>query len=622
MHIKKVLLSSFLFTLCFFGSNQYTFGNTLQNPLDSLKRVFKTLKIPYELQEEWVESLEDLEDQQDTPAFRKLLTSVDEELKKYLVDRDNYRYNSQEKPKKRNLKDRLNKIGKQVSKTVNQGVKSTEITIHLEKAKDAERKGNYPEAIHYYKKGVEGLAKQEKWDTWAKIQEFNIADIMASKLKNFEGALAILPDVKEKLRTLGDGEGMQRIDTKIKNLRKNLDLSVAKDATPVLLEKTSTKTPTVTPTTTTVQPPTPPVSPDISVINAQIKKREEAYAKQQAAIEERRQKEAEATAKIIEAERTGSNAKELAALRKEKRSLEKARLNDEKEADKLKEELMEQKLSLAEKESEINKAALAQRNLYGGLAILGLLLFSTVIMYRSKKKDHKKLAVAYGELEEAQKELKIAEQKIKGLLDQQVSGAVATALLSENGTGGTKHERRFVCVLFLDIRNFTPFVESKTPEEIIEYQNNVLGFMMEKIVEHGGIVNTVLGDGFMATFGAPVSAGNDCLQAYKAAVEIMQMVREKSRTGQIPPTKIGIGMHAGNVVAGNVGTKTRKQYLISGNTVIIASRLEQLNKQYGSSLIISKEVVERLPAAMNLPRVFDQVMVKGRSKPVQIAKYG
>lgn len=615
MNFKKLFFSLILFTLCFFGSTDIVVGNTLENPLDSLKQVFRTLKIPYEIQEEWVENLEELEDRQDSPAFQNLLVEVNQELQAYLVDKDNYKPTSQEKPKKRKLKDRLENIGKKVSKTVNQGVKSTEITIHLEKAKDAERKRNYPEAIHYYKKAVEGLATQEKWDTWAKVQEFNVADIMASKLKDFDGALAILPDVKAKLRELGDGEGMRRIDTKIKNLRKNLDLTVAKEAPPVTLDKPRVSTPTV-------KPPTPTVTPDISVINAQIKKREAAYAKQQAAMEDRRKREEEATARLREAERTGRDSKEIAALRREKRNLQKARLEDEKEADKLKEELMEQKLDLAEKESEINKAALEQRNLYGGLAILGLLLFSTFFLYRSKKKDHKKLAVAYGELEEAQEELKIAEQKIKGLLDQQVSGAVATALLSDNGTGGTKHERRFVCVLFLDIRNFTPFVESKTPEEIIEYQNNVLGFMMEKIIEHGGIVNTVLGDGFMATFGAPVSAGNDCLQAYKAAVEIMQMVREKSRTGQIPPTKIGIGMHAGNVVAGNVGTKTRKQYLVTGNTVIIASRLEQLNKQYGSSLIISKEVVERLPAAMNLPKVFDEVLVKGRSQPVQIAKYG
>jgi len=621
MNIKKVLFPSIILTLCFFGSIVSVWGNTIENnPLDSLKQVFKSLKIPYEIQEDWVEDLENLEDQQYSPAFKKILADVNKELQNYLVDKDNYKYESKAKPKKRRLKDQLDKIGQQVSKTVNQGIKSTEITVNLEKAKDAERKGRYPEAIHYYKKAVDGLAAQEKWDTWAKVQEFNVADIMASKMKDFDGALAILPDVKEKLRTLGDGDGMRRIDTKIRNLQKNLDIIATKEAPPIILDKPNVSNPPVKPTTT--KPTTRPPTPNISVINAQIKKREEAYARQKAAIEEQRRQEAEAIAKIREAERMGRNSQELAALRRQKRNLEKARLKDEQAANKLKEELMEQKLTLAEQESEINKAALAQRNLYGGLAILGLLLFSTFFMYRSKKKDHKKLAVAYGELEEAQEELKIAEQKIKGLLDQQVSGAVATALLSENGTGGTKHERRFVCVLFLDIRNFTPFVESKTPEEIIEYQNNVLGFMMEKIIEHGGIVNTVLGDGFMATFGAPVSAGNDCLQAYKAAVEIMQMVREKSRTGQIPPTKIGIGMHAGNVVAGNVGTTTRKQYLITGNTVIIASRLEQLNKQYGSSLIISKEVVERLPAAMNLPKVFDEVLVKGRSKPVQIAKYG
>ena len=622
MNNKSLFLSSILTILCFFGSSSSVFGaTTTQNPLDSLKQVLRTLSIPYDIQEEWVEGLEDLEDEQNSSTFRELLLTVNKEIERYLADKENYTpQSSQKRSKKRKLKDRLDRIGKQVSKTVNQGVKSTEITINLEKAKDAERKEEFPEAIHYYKKAVEGLANQEKWKTWAKTQE-NIADIMASKLKDFDGALAILPDVKEKLRTLGDGQGMRRIDTKINNLHKNLDITVAKEAPPVILDRPTTSTSKVNPATTPV-PPVPPVTPDLSAINAQIKKREADYAKQQAAIAERRKREAEAAVRIREAERAGINSRELAALRKEKRSLEKARIDDEQKANKLKEELMEQKLALAEQESEINKAALAQRNLYGGLAILGLLLFSTFFMYRSKKKDHKKLAVAYGELEQAQEELKVAEQKIKGLLDQHVSGAVATALLSEEGKGGMKHERRFVCVLFLDIRNFTPFVESKTPEEIIEYQNNVLGFMMEKIIEHGGIVNTVLGDGFMATFGAPVSAGNDCLQAYKAAVEIMQMVREKSRTGQIPPTKIGIGMHAGNVVAGNVGTKTRKQYSITGNTVIVASRLEQLNKQYGSSLIISKEVVERLPKAMNLPKVFDEVMVKGRSKPVQIAKYG
>jgi len=615
MTVKKICT---ILYLCLFFVGNFSFAYAVspleQQPLDSLKQVLRQLAIPYDIQEDWMEELEDLEDRQDSPQFRRLLVKVDQEIKAYLVDKENY---APKQSKKNSFKNRLNKVGKGIAQTVSQGISSAETALLLEKGKTAENKSNYAEAIHHYKKAVLALEEQKKWKKWAEVQE-DIAHLMA-KLRDFDGALEILPLVKDKMRELGDGSGMRRIDTRIKNLQKNLDITTIKEAPVATLPKpVTTPTPPVVPST---RPPTPNVS-DIDAQMKKLKKQEQEVAQRQATIKAQKKEEAEMNARLAEAERNGRSSREIAQLKKEKNALRKAMQKEEAAAEKLKQDLMEQQLDLAQKQSEIDKQALAQRNLYGGLAILGILLFSTFFMYRSKKKDHKKLAVAYEELEEAQEELKLAEQKIKGLLDQQVSGAVAAELLSENGTGGSKHERRFVCVMFLDIRNFTPFVESKTPEEIIEYQNNVLGFMMEKVIEHGGIVNTVLGDGFMATFGAPVSAGNDCLQAYKAAVEIMQMVREKSRTGQIPPTKIGIGMHAGNVVAGNVGTKTRKQYLVTGNTVIIASRLEQLNKQYGSSLIISREVVERLPVAMNLPKVFDQVMVKGRSKPVEIAKYG
>jgi len=608
-----IIKTLFISILCLTCSFIFPARIIAQTPLDSIKQVVRTLNIPYDIAEEWIEELEDLEDYQYSPKFRRLLSNVNQQIEAFLIDQEGYQ--QKEKPK-RKLKDRLDKIGKGISNTVNKGFNQAEILVDLEKGRAAEGKRNYAEAIHHYKKAVNGFASQENWDKWIEYQ-MKITGLMAGKLFDYDGALAILPDVKEKMRELGNGDGMRMIDTKIKNLQKNLDIKVVKEAPPVILPNTpnSTSKPVVT-------TPKPPPTPQVSVISAQIRKQEEEFAKQQQAIADMKKKVAEDEARLREAERIGKSQQELAALRKQIRNSKQKSLDDEKKAASLEKDLIEQKLLLAEKNSELSKKAEQQLRLYGGLAILGLLLFSTFFMYRSKKKDHKKLAVAYDELAEAQEELKQAEQKIKGLLDQQVSGAVAAELLAKDDTKATKHERRFVCIMFLDIRNFTPFVESKTPEEIIEYQNNVLGFMMEKVIEHKGIVNTVLGDGFMATFGAPISAGNDCLQAYKAAVEIMQMVREKSRTGAIPATKIGIGLHAGNVVAGNVGTKTRKQYLVTGNTVIIASRLEQLNKQYGSSLIISREVVERLPTAMNLPKVFDKVMVKGRSKPVEIAKYG
>lgn len=174
--------------------------------------------------------------------------------------------------------------------------------------------------------------------------------------------------------------------------------------------------------------------------------------------------------------------------------------------------------------------------------------------------------------------------------------------------------------MFLDIRDFTPLVENKEPEEIIAYQNAVFGFMIEIINKHHGIINQFLGDGYMATFGAPVSKGNDCQNALEAAIEIVNKVNEKSNAGEILKTKIGIGLHAGDVVAGNVGTSVRKQYSITGNTVILASRIEQLNKKFNSQLLISKEVLDKVDLGNVKPEIIGPVIIEGREKPIDLIR--
>lgn len=577
------------------------------NPLDSLKRVFAFYKIPADLQEEWLDELRILDDNQSSIAFRSALEEVNEELVIFLREE---RQNS--KSQKIGLKKKLDQVSKNIFQKVDQGIQSAEVITSLELAKAAEKKGNYEKAISHYEKATSVLTTQKKWAKIAEIEE-DIADIYAVRLNSPEKALEKLENVKIILRELKAGEQLRKVDNKIVNLKKRLNITSKEASGIARLDKPTTSSPPVTPIRTP-----PPLQIDVPELSKEIKKQEEQLAKKQEEIEES-SKEMKTLNKQLEKAREDNNLAEIAILNKRSQNLEKELQANKRAFKEAKELLYSQKELLGLKESELEAHAKAHRILYSGLGISALLAVSMFFLYRSKRKDHKKLTLAYQNLEVAQSELKNAEQRIKGLLDQQVSGAVAAELLATNGQ--QKKERRFVCIMFLDIRNFTPFVESKTPEEIIEYQNNVLGFMMEKVTEHGGIVNTVLGDGFMATFGAPISAGNDCLQAYKAAVEIMQIVKEKSNKGLIPPTKIGIGLHAGNVVAGNVGTKTRKQYLITGNAVIIASRLEQLNKEYGSTLIISREVVEQLPSAMNLPKYFDQVKVKGRSRPVQIAKF-
>ena len=142
--------------------------------------------------------------------------------------------------------------------------------------------------------------------------------------------------------------------------------------------------------------------------------------------------------------------------------------------------------------------------------------------------------------------------------------------------------------------------------------------MIDIIVKHHGTVNQLLGDGFMATFGAPVSRGNDCQNAYDAAHEILAELAKKIEANRIPPTRIGIGLHAGYVVTGNVGTEKRKQYSVTGNPVIIASRIEQLNKTYQSQFILTEEVYEQLDNPKELKPAFFDVKVKGRKQPVRI----
>ena len=247
--------------------------------------------------------------------------------------------------------------------------------------------------------------------------------------------------------------------------------------------------------------------------------------------------------------------------------------------------------------------------------IIGLATFFILFLYITKRKKHQQLSSAYADLDVAKGRLEAAEKHIVKLLQQQVSPEIASALMEEK----QQRRKQFVTVMFLDIRGFTPIAEKMNPEELIEYQDNVFGFMIEIITRRKGNINQFMGDGFMATFGAPISHGNDSRNAFLAAKEILQEIRERNLAKAIPHTVLGIGLHAGHVVTGNVGTETRKQFSVTGNTVIIAARIEQLNKTYGSQLIITEEVYRHLePCDHDQPFETLEVNVKGRKKPVKI----
>lgn len=184
----------------------------------------------------------------------------------------------------------------------------------------------------------------------------------------------------------------------------------------------------------------------------------------------------------------------------------------------------------------------------------------------------------------------MAKNQIEKLFGQQVSKEVVNALINQP----EESKKVEASIMFLDIRDFTSLVESKTPQQIIEYQNKVFEPIIDIINDHGGIVNQILGDGIMASFGTPIERQDHSLKAYQCGLRILSKVETMSMKKNIPFTKVGIGIHTGPVVTGNIGNDERKQFSISGSAVIIAARLEQLNKKLASQFVISKEVFTNL----------------------------
>ena len=213
----------------------------------------------------------------------------------------------------------------------------------------------------------------------------------------------------------------------------------------------------------------------------------------------------------------------------------------------------------------------------------------------------------------------ISEKKhILSMFGQHVSPAVMEKLLHQKNS--TEGEVQNVCVMFLDIRNFTTFSESRTPQEVVAYLNSLFDFMIDIVNRNHGIINKFLGDGFMAAFGAPFSDGFDSRNAVNASKEILQKLKEEIEAGNILPTRVGIGLHTGKAVTGNIGSIQRKEYTIIGDVVNLASRIESLNKQFNSQLLISELVKEALGDAGIETVSLGKVAVKGRAEPVEIFK--
>jgi adenylate cyclase len=212
-----------------------------------------------------------------------------------------------------------------------------------------------------------------------------------------------------------------------------------------------------------------------------------------------------------------------------------------------------------------------------------------------------------------------ARDRVTNLFGQHVSPQVVERLMAE-GTGGAS-DLRSVAVMFVDFRGFTAGAQARTPQEVVDRLDGAFAVLVDILDRHGGIVNKFLGDGFLALFGAPLEASDAAHRSVAAGREMLTAMQHiNAQTSW--PLKIGIGIHFGEVVAGNIGSPRRKEYTVIGDTVNFASRLEALNKEFGSQLLISAAVREALGEDCGDAVALGEVTVRGYERPVAVFQLG
>lgn len=202
------------------------------------------------------------------------------------------------------------------------------------------------------------------------------------------------------------------------------------------------------------------------------------------------------------------------------------------------------------------------------------------------------------------------QQKILNLFGQHVSPQVAARLTSDEDAGASRSES--ASILFFDIRGFTAFAEKREPEAVVTYLNTVFESLIETVNRHNGFVNKFLGDGFMAVFVSADGEDKHCRNAVLAAIKISEQVRSLVANNQIEDTKIGIGIHSGQVMTGNIGSSARREFTIIGDVVNLASRLEQLTKQFEREILMSKEVADAVLLEGLETEFIAEAAIKGR----------
>jgi len=209
-------------------------------------------------------------------------------------------------------------------------------------------------------------------------------------------------------------------------------------------------------------------------------------------------------------------------------------------------------------------------------------------------------------------------ERVRGVLNKVVSEEIAEEALKGNIQLGGEEKR--VTVFFADIRGFTMMTEKMNPKEVIQFVNGCMTKVSDKIDKFGGVIDKYVGDEVMALFGAPIEKKESALNAIKSAIETIESLKawnNERKKEDLPEIEMGIGIHTGNVVAGNMGAENRLNYTVLGANVNLASRI--CSEAKGMEVLISEETLH----AEGVQETFEcvklqSVELKGFTEPVNV----
>ena len=213
-------------------------------------------------------------------------------------------------------------------------------------------------------------------------------------------------------------------------------------------------------------------------------------------------------------------------------------------------------------------------------------------------------------------------RRIKRIFKHYVSDEVFGELLKYPGEIPLGGNRMQVSVLFADIRGFTSLSENQDPQYIVSILNSYFTMMADIILKNKGTLDKYIGDGILAFFGAPIAREEHAEMAVNSAIEMISTLDVLNKELMLDvPLRIGIGIHSGEAVVGNIGSEHKMEYTIIGDTVNTASRVEGLTKELQANILITEETFSRLKILDNITPE-KEITMRGKTKSIKLYRIG